>query len=100
MQIVKEKIIPLDDRVLIEPMDSEEKIGSIIIPDTARKKQVVGKVIAVGTDKEMSAMFKVGNIVIYGKYAGEEIETTTGKILMVKREDIIGKYEVDNASTD
>ena len=63
------KVQPLDERVLVEPTEQEEKVGSIIIPDTAKEKPSMGKVIAVGTDEELQKMIKVGDKVLFGKYA-------------------------------
>lgn len=82
------KIQPLDDRVLVEPLEEEEKAGSIIIPDTAKEKPVIGKVIAVGTDKEIKELIKVGDKVIFGKYAGEEIKIEGKKHLLIARSDL------------
>ena len=59
------KVQPLDDRVLVEPLEEEEKVGSIIIPDTAKEKPVIGKVVAVGTDKEIKELIKVGDKVVF-----------------------------------
>ncbi|MCZ2141702.1 MAG: co-chaperone GroES, partial [Bacteroidia bacterium] len=66
---------PLADRVLVEPAAAEEKtIGGIIIPDTAKEKPQKGKVVAVGNGKKDEPMtVKTGDTVLYGKYAGTEI---------------------------
>jgi chaperonin GroES len=85
------KVQPLDDRVLVEPTEEEEKVGSIIIPDTAKEKPSMGKVIAVGTDEELKELIKVGDKVIYGKYAGEEIKIQGVKHLLISRSDILAK---------
>jgi len=87
------KIQPLDERVLVEPMDAEERVGSIIIPDTAKEKPVMGKVVAVGTNDEVQKLLKVGDKVIYGKYAGEEIKIEGKKHLIIQRSDILAKVE-------
>ena len=80
-------IKPLADRVLILPAPAEEKtIGGIIIPDTAKEKPLKGEVVAVGhgtKDEEM--VLKVGDTVLYGKYAGTEI-TIDGRELLIMRE--------------
>ncbi len=86
-------IQPLDERVLVEPLDVEEKVGSIIIPDTAKEKPIMGKVIAVGTDEEIQKLLKVGDRVIFGKYAGEEIKIEGKKHLIIQRSDILAKVE-------
>jgi chaperonin GroES len=80
---------PLDERVLVEPMEMEEKVGSIIIPETAKEKPSMGKVIAVGTDEDLQSVIKVGDQVIYGKYAGEEIKIKDKKHLIMSRSDIL-----------
>jgi len=87
------KVQPLDERVLVEPLELEEKVGAIIIPDTAKEKPSMGKVIAVGTDEELKKVLKAGDKVIFGKYAGEEIKIEGKKHLIIKREDILAKVE-------
>jgi len=75
----------------VEPLESEEKVGSIIIPDTAKEKPIMGKVIAVGTDEKTQKLLKVGDRVIFGKYAGEEIKIEDKKLLIIKRKEILAK---------
>ncbi len=84
---------PLDERVLVEPVEFEERVGSIIIPDTAKEKPSVGKIIAVGTDEELQKILKVGDQVIVGKYAGEEIKVDGKKHLIMNRSDILAKVD-------
>ncbi len=84
-------IQPLDERVLVEPLDVEEKVGAIIIPDTAKEKPSMGKVVAVGTDEELQKVIKVGDKVIFGKYAGEEIKIEGKRHLIISRSDILAK---------
>jgi chaperonin GroES len=81
------KIRPLADRVLVEPAPAEEKTASgIIIPDTAKEKPQRGSVVAVGTGKKDEPLtVKVGDSVLYGKYAGTEI-TLDGKEYLIMRE--------------
>jgi len=81
---------PLKDRVLIEPMEAEEKTSSgIIIPDSAKEKPQKGKVVAVGDGKKDEPMtLKEGDTVVYGKYAGTEV-TIDGKDYLIMREDDI-----------
>jgi chaperonin GroES len=83
----KVNIKPLADRVLIEPAAAEEKTASgIIIPDTAKEKPQRGSVIAVGNGKpDEPITVKVGDSVLYGKYAGTEI-TVEGKEYLIMRE--------------
>ncbi|MCP5106244.1 MAG: co-chaperone GroES [bacterium] len=85
------KIQPLDDRVLVQPVQEEEKVGSIIIPDTAKEKPSMGKIIAVGTDDEVKELLKVGDKVLFGKYAGEEIKIEGVKHLLISRSDVLAK---------
>ena len=87
------KVQPLDERVLVEPLEVEEKVGSIIIPDTAKEKPMMGKVIEVGTDEELQKLIKAGDKVIFGKYAGEEIKIAGVKHLLVSRSDILAKVK-------
>jgi chaperonin GroES len=81
------KIKPLADRVLVQVAPAEEKTASgIIIPDTAKEKPQKGKVVAVGNGKKDEPLtVKVGDEVLYGKYAGTEI-TVDGKEFLIMRE--------------
>ena len=85
------KIKPLADRVLIEPKPAEEKPASgIIIPDTAKEKPLEGKVIAVGPGtKDVTMEVKVGDKVLYGKYAGTEITVDSKEYLIMRQSDIL-----------
>lgn len=89
------KIRPLADRVLILPAPAEEKtIGGIIIPDTAKEKPLQGEIIAVGQgtkDEEMT--LKVGDVVLYGKYTGSEVEFEGVKYLMMRQSDVLAVLE-------
>lgn len=87
------KVQPLYKRVLVEPLEQEEKVGSIIIPDTAKEKPSMGKVIAVGTDEELQKLLKPGDKVIFSKYAGDEIKIEGKKHLLVCRNDILAKVD-------
>lgn len=84
-------IKPLADRVLIEPAAAEEKtIGGIIIPDTAKEKPLQGKVLAVGNGtKDEEMVVKEGDTVLYGKYAGTELEYECNKYLVMRQSDIL-----------
>jgi len=81
------KIKPLADRVIIEAAPAETKTaGGLYIPDTAKEKPQQGKVVAVGTGKKDEPLtVKVGDLVLYGKYAGTEI-TLDGKDYLIMRE--------------
>ncbi|NOX36302.1 MAG: co-chaperone GroES [Calditrichaeota bacterium] len=84
------KVQPIDDRLLIEPIEeAEERVGSIIIPDTAKEKPRMGKVIAVGTDEDLQNVFKEGDKVLFAKYAGEEIKLDGKEYLIVQRSDVL-----------
>ena len=84
-------IKPLADRVLVEPQEAETKTASgLYIPDTAKEKPQEGKVIAAGPGKKDEPMeVKVGDEVIYGKYAGTEVTVEGKKYLIVKQSDIL-----------
>jgi chaperonin GroES len=85
------KIKPLADRVLVEPKEAEEKTASgIYIPDTAKEKPQKGTVIAVGPGtKDVTMEVKVKDVVLYGKYAGTEINVDGKDYLMMKQSDIL-----------
>lgn len=84
-------IRPLADRVLIEPKEAEVKTASgIFIPDSAKEKPQQGKVVAAGPGKKDEPMeVKVGEEVLYGKYAGTEVTVDDKKYLIVKQSDIL-----------
>ena len=84
-------IKPLADRVLILPAPAEEKtIGGIIIPDTAKEKPLKGEVIAVGNGtKDEEMVLKVGDTVLYGKYASTELEVEGTKYLIMRQSDVL-----------
>ncbi|GGG35783.1 10 kDa chaperonin [Croceivirga lutea] len=84
-------IKPLADRVLIEPMAAETKTASgIIIPDTAKEKPQKGKVVAVGPGtKDEDMTVKVGDSVLYGKYAGTELKYEGADYLIMRQSDIL-----------
>lgn len=86
----KLNIKPLADRVLVEPQAAETKTASgIIIPDTAKEKPQQGKVVAVGNGtKEEPLTVKVGDTVLYGKYAGTELKLEGNDYLIMKESDI------------
>lgn len=84
-------IRPLADRVLIEPVAAEETtMAGIIIPDSAKEKPLKGKVLAVGNGtKDEEMVLKTGDTVLYGKYAGTEIEFEGTKYLMMRQSDVL-----------
>ena len=87
-------IKPLADRVLILPAPAEEKVGGIIIPDTAKEKPLRGKVVATGNGtKDEEMVLKVDDTVLYGKYAGTELEFEGTKYLMMRQSDVLAVIE-------
>ena len=84
-------IKPLADRVLVKPANAEEKTSSgIIIPDSAKEKPLKGEVLAVGNGtKDEDMVVKKGDTVLYGKYAGTEIELDGEKYLIMRQSDIL-----------
>lgn len=88
-------IKPLADRVLIKAAAAEEKtLGGIIIPDSAKEKPLQGIVIATGNGtKDEEMVVKAGDNVLYGKYAGTEIEFENEKYLIMRQSDILAVVE-------
>ena len=84
-------IKPLADRVLINPAKAEEKtVAGIIIPDTAKEKPLKGEVVAVGEGtKDEKMVLKAGDTVLFGKYAGTEIEVGEEKSLIMRQSDVL-----------
>jgi chaperonin GroES len=84
------KVTPLHDRVIVKPAEKAEKTaGGIIIPDTAQDKPQQGEVVAVGNGRKDEPMtVKVGDVVLFGKYGGTEIELDGEKLLLLKESDI------------
>lgn len=89
------KVKPLADRVLILPTAAEEVTASgIIIPDSAKEKPLKGTVLAVGhgtKDEEM--VLKEGDVVLYGKYAGTEIDLEGDKVLIMRQNEVLAVVE-------
>lgn len=84
-------IKPLSDRVLVEPAAAEEKTaGGIFIPDTAKEKPQRGTVVSVGpgTKKEPTTL-KIGDVVLYGKYSGTEIQVDGKNLLIMRESDVL-----------
>jgi chaperonin GroES len=88
---------PLHDRVLVQRLaDDTEKVGSIIIPDSAKEKPQEGKVIAVGkgrvTDEgtHLPLAVKAGDRILFGKYSGSEVKLDGQEYLIMKEEDVLG----------
>jgi len=82
---------PINDRVVVLPAPADSKTsGGIIIPDTAKEKPQRGKIIAVGPGKDgVAVSVKKGDIVLYGKYAGQELEYEGKEYLIMREDDIL-----------
>ena len=96
--MAKIKIRPLDDRVVVEPIDAEEMTaGGIVLPDSAQEKPQRGTVVAVGPGKLMDSgnrgelSVNVGDEVIYGKYGGTDIEVDGDEVKILRESDILAK---------
>jgi chaperonin GroES len=94
------KVRPLHDRIIVERIDEgEQKVGGIIIPDTAKEKPQQGKVIAVGKgriekDGKVTPLdVKSGDTVLFGKYAGQEIKIDGSEYLIIREEEVLGVIE-------
>ena len=94
------KLRPLHDRVLVEPLEAEEKTaGGIIIPDTAKEKPMEGKIVAAGKgarseDGTVTALdVKSGDRILYGKWSGTEVKIDGQDLLIMKESDIMGIIE-------
>src|ERR1700739_2945562 len=92
------KIHPLDDRVVVEPLEAEEKTpGGILLPDTAKQKPQRGRVVAVGPGTLLDSgqgdhtALARGDEVIYGRYAGSDIEVDRKEIKILRESDILAK---------
>ena len=89
---------PLDDRVVVQPLEAEEKTsGGILLPDTAKQKPQQGKVIAVGPGKlsekgeRLALAVKVGDTVLFGKYSGSDVEVRGTEYKILRESDILAK---------
>ncbi len=96
--MAKIKIRPLDDRVVVQPIEAEEKTaGGIVLPDTAKEKPQRGTVLAVGpgrlldSGKRGELSVSVGDEVIYGKYGGSDIEISGDEFKILRESDILAK---------
>jgi chaperonin GroES len=96
--MAKIKLRPLDDRVVVEPLEAEEMTpGGIVLPDAAQEKPQRGKVVAVGPGKLLDSgnrgepAVKVGDEVIFGKYGGSEVEVNGEEYKILRESDILAK---------
>jgi chaperonin GroES len=94
------KIVPLNDRVIVKRLESEEKTaGGIIIPETAKEKPIEGEVVAAGQGKLLDngktqpMSVKTGDRVVFGKYAGTDVNIDGEEHLILREEDILGVVE-------
>ncbi len=93
------KIKPLHDHILVERIEEEVKKGGIIIPDTAKEKPQQGKIIAVGDGRrdekgnKIPLVVKKGDIILFGKYSGNEIKLDDKEYLIISEGDILGIIE-------
>jgi len=92
------KLRPLDDRIVVEPVEAEEKTaGGIVLPDTAKEKPQRGTVLAVGPGKLLDSgqrgelSVSVGDEVIYGKYAGSDFEIDGREVKILRETDVLAK---------
>lgn len=93
-------IKPLDDRIVVEPADAEEKTaGGILLPDNAKEKPTRGKVLAVGPGKLLETgnrgplSVRVGDEVFYGKYSGTEVDLSGKKYTVLRESDVLAVIE-------
>ncbi len=101
------KLKPLGDRVVVKPLEEEERTkGGIVLPDTAKEKPQHGEVIAVGPgnwdedgEKRVPLDVEVGDRVLYAKYAGTEVKTDDGDLLILRASDVLAVVEKPSAKT-
>jgi len=96
----KLKIVPLDDRVVVQPDDAEERTaGGILLPDTAKDKPTRGKVVAVGQGrllkdgKRVAVSVKPGDTVIYGEYSGSNVRINGDEYKILRESDLLARVE-------
>ena len=94
------KLIPLEDRIVVKPQDAEEKTaGGIVLPDAAREKPLMGKVISVGAGKVLdngsrAAMsVKKNDVVLYGKYSGSDVKIDGEDYKILRESEVLGIVE-------
>jgi chaperonin GroES len=94
------KLKPLDDRVVVRPLEAEEKTaGGIVLPDAAKEKPQRGKVVAVGpgrlldSGERCAVAVKTGDEVLFGKYGGTDIEVEGEEVKILRESDILAKVE-------
>jgi len=92
------KLRPLDDRIVVEPLEAEERTtGGILLPDTAKQKPQRGRVVSAGPGKlndagnRLTLNVKVGDEVLYGKYSGSEVEVSGKEFKILRESDVLAK---------
>ena len=97
---------PLHDRLIIQRLEEgEQKVGGIIIPDTAKEKPQQGKVIAAGTGKvkddgtRQQPDVKAGDLILFGKYSGQEVKLDGEEYLIMREDDVLGVIEGAHTKT-
>jgi chaperonin GroES len=97
---------PLHDRLIIQRLEEgEQKVGGIIIPDTAKEKPQQGKVIAAGTGKvkddgtRQLPDVKAGDLILFGKYSGQEVKLDGEEYLIMREDDVLGVIEGAHTKT-
>lgn len=97
---MKLNLKPLDDRVIVKAAESEEKtVGGILLPDNAKEKQQKGSVLAVGPGKLLDSgergtlSVKVGDTILFGKYAGNDVKVNGQELKIMRESDILAKVE-------
>ena len=99
------KVRPLHDRIIVEriPEESEQRVGGIIIPDTAKEKPQQGRVVAAGTGKVkddgkvLPLDVRAGDLILFGKYSGQEIKLDGNDYLIMREDEVLGV--IDNKAT-
>lgn len=96
--MAKVKLRPLDDRVVVEPQEAEERTaGGIVLPDTAQEKPQRGTIVSVGPGRLLDSGSRgqlsvgLGDVVIYGKYSGTDIEVAGKDVKILRESDILAK---------
>jgi len=94
------KVIPLHDRLVVDRLEQEQKsAGGIVIPDNAKEKPIRGKVLAVGKGKPLDngsvrpLEIQVGQVVLFGKYAGTEVRLDSKDVLVLREDDVLAIIE-------
>jgi len=97
---ISEKVAPLDDRVVVRVLEAEEKsAGGILLPDAAKQKPQKGEIVAVGPGKQLDSgeraglAVKKGDVVIFGRYAGNDVEIDGVELKILRESDILARVD-------